>query len=62
MDQRRWLHYMLLAVTFVCSLVSLFALVVLGSPSWTNSINGLGLVCLLLALRFRPAPVNADDQ
>jgi hypothetical protein len=61
-DQRWWLYYLPLAVTFSCSLASLFALIELGSPSWTNSVNGLSIACVLLASKFRPGAVNANDQ
>jgi hypothetical protein len=48
-----WIHYCLAIAAIVCSLVSLYGLVELGSPRWTTSVNMLALVLILLAVQAR---------
>lgn len=62
MDQRKWFSYTLLAVAFAGCLVSVFALFQLGSPSWTTSIDGLSIVCVLLATKLRSGSRSARGQ
>ena len=52
-NQIRWLHYALVTVAIVGSLVSFFALFELGAPGWTTPLNFLSILCIILAARFR---------
>jgi hypothetical protein len=60
-NQNRWLHYTLVAVAITGSLVSLFALFILGSPSWTIPVNMLSIICILLAVKTRGSSAKGDD-
>lgn len=59
----RWLHYTLVAVAVVGSLVSLFALFELGAPSWITPLNILLVLCILLAAKTRDSGgTSANDH
>lgn len=60
-NQKRWLSYALLVVATAGSLVSLFALLEFGAPSWTISLNILSVVCVLSAVKARRSATSTDD-
>ena len=50
---QRWLYYGLLIAAMVCSVIQLLAIVKMGAPRWTTSLNVLSVVLILLALTTR---------
>jgi hypothetical protein len=52
-NQRHWLYYGSAVAAIVCSLLSLFALVTTGAPTWITALNILAIVLVLLALKVR---------
>lgn len=60
-NQRRWLYYGLAIAAVICSGFSFFALLALGAPSWTASLNILSIVLVLLAARTRSRSRSAND-
>lgn len=42
-NQKLWVYYALVAIAIMGSLISLFALFELGSPSWTIPVNMLSV-------------------
>jgi hypothetical protein len=61
LSQNRWLHYAFVVIAIAGSLVSLFALFVLASPSWTIPVNMLSIICILLAMKTRNRSGNGND-
>jgi hypothetical protein len=61
-NQRRWLGYALAVAAIICSLVSLFALVRMGAPSWTIALNILSLAFILLAVKTRGQGSSVDGS
>ena len=59
---RLCLHYTFVAIAVSGSLVSLFALFMLGAPSWTTPLNTLSGVCILFALTTRHAAAHREDD
>lgn len=60
-DKKRWLYYALVAVAIAGSLISLFALFELRSPSWTTPVNIVSLICVVLAAKTRGHGSNPND-
>jgi uncharacterized membrane protein len=60
-DEKGWLYYALVAVAIVGSMISLFALFELGSPSWTTPVNIVSIICVALAAKTRGRGSNRND-
>ena len=50
---QRWLYYGLLIAAMICSVIQFLAIVKMGAPRWTTSLNVLSVVLILLALTTR---------
>jgi hypothetical protein len=61
-NQRRWPHHILAIAAILCSATSLFALVKLGGPRWTTSLNVLALILVFLAMKTRDDLTEADFE